>query len=86
MSLRPIMSTGKSPSRLKAWRSNCCIQVFSTLALRQRGRFASKVRSAASRKVGTLTLRFAASGSPPLRASFRFWNALSRASAKLTSG
>ena len=42
------------------------------------------MRSAASRNVGAFSLRFSASGSPPRRASLRFFSAASRASASVT--
>ena len=68
-----------------AWRSSVAIQSFACLRFRQRGRSASHVRAAACRKVGGLARRFAASGSPPERASRRFSNAWARASARVTS-
>ena len=61
-----------------AWRSRAAIQSFACLRFRQRGRSASHVRDAACRKVGGLARRFAASGSPPERASRRFSNACPR--------
>ena len=57
-----------------AWRSRAAIQSFACLRFRQRGRSASRVRTATCRKVGGLARRFAASGSPPDRASRRFSN------------
>ena len=85
-SSRPIWSTRRSPKTGKTYRSIVAVQLSMDFAFRHRPRFASSARSAASRNVGTLASRLRASGSPPRRASRRFSNAASRASASVVSG
>ena len=82
---RPIWSTGLAPMIGNAYRAIAPIQLVAVLPSRQRGRFASKVRTAACSKLGTFERRFAASGSPRRCASRRFSKACSRASASVTS-
>ena len=67
-------------------RSMPCSQFFAVLALRHRGRFASNVRSAASRNVGALVRRLSASGSRPSATATRLANARRRASASPMTG
>ena len=81
-----MLSTGMSPSTGNTRFAIPCSQLAVVLLFRQRARFASNVFAAASRKVGALVRRLSASGSPPRRASRRFSNARSRASASVTSG
>ena len=85
-SSRPMASTRISPSTGSTRFAIPRSQLDVVLLFRQRARFASNVRSAASRNVGALVRRLAASGSPPRRASRRFSNAASRASRSVTSG
>ena len=85
-SSRPMVSTGMSPSTGSTRLAIPCNQLDVVLLFRQRPRFDSNVRSAASRNVGALARRLPARGSPPRRASRRFSKANSRASASVTSG
>ena len=82
----PIVSTRRAPISGKACFSSDCIQARAVRAARHRGRFASKVATAAARKVGVFALRFPASGSMPSAMATRLAMARWRALARETAG